>query len=175
MDHLLEQLISGDFRTIGASNHVAQALQNSPEKIPQIVDHLTKGDPHLRMRCADTLEKVGANNPNLLQPYKHHLLSVAQTATQKEIQWHLAQIISYLELSKHESTQAYQILSNYYHTTSSNIVKVFSLTTLSKLQLDSSSQAQVNKLINAAKKSSIPSLKARAKKLTTVIAKTHDE
>lgn len=67
----LQRLLSGgDRRSIGAANQVVPMVLAEPALVAQVFAGFTSDDPVVRMRCADVAEKVTAQQPELLQPYK---------------------------------------------------------------------------------------------------------
>jgi hypothetical protein len=50
-------------------------------------------DEALAMRASDALQKVGAKRPTLLEPYRSDLIRICQYNPQKEVQWHMAQML----------------------------------------------------------------------------------
>jgi hypothetical protein len=58
--------------------------------------------PVLRMRAADAVEKISSQKPDLLKPFKSELLGLLFETDQKELRWHLAQMIPRLPLTKKE-------------------------------------------------------------------------
>ena len=62
-------------------------------------------DPLIRMRAADALEKITADFPEYLQPFKSRLIRLTGETTQQEVKWHLAQILPRLELESDEKKE----------------------------------------------------------------------
>lgn len=133
MSHLLRKLHGGDLRSIGRSNEVVQDVLEDPALFAEVFEGLFSGDPRVRMRCADVLEKVSAQRPELLQPFKERLIHQVSQIPQQEVQWHAAQMFSYLELNRAERDAILQILLSYLDTAKSNIVKVCAMQTLTDL------------------------------------------
>ena len=70
MHPFLHTLSGGDRRSVGESNRAVLAVLECPELIGVLFQGLETPDPILRMRCADAIEKVTANRPELLLPFK---------------------------------------------------------------------------------------------------------
>ncbi|MEI7604340.1 MAG: hypothetical protein WCJ19_04955 [bacterium] len=133
MASILDQLLKGDLRTIGNSNAVVKKVLKEPSLFKELFPCLFSKDPGMRMRSADALEKISLEKPELLQPYKKLLLGKVSMINQQEVQWHLAQMFSYLELTPSEEKKVVQILFQFLDTTNSSIVRVFSIQTLADI------------------------------------------
>ncbi len=166
-DSLLYELAQGDLRTNSQVNRIVARIENNHEAFGQVFNGLYLYDKALRMRCADALEKAARNNPALLQPYKKQILHDVALIKQKEVQWHVAQMLGYLRLTQDEVVQAAAILEKFFKTSKSNIVRVNALQTLSELaRINLQIKPTVDALTEEALHSGIPSLIARAKKLS---------
>jgi hypothetical protein len=102
MSEFLKQLTGGDRRSIGKANDLAEAVIASPKLFREVMAELIHEDPVVRMRCADLAEKVSRSCAEWLQPYKWKLLAVAEGAIDKEIRWHLAQMLPRLVWTQKE-------------------------------------------------------------------------
>jgi hypothetical protein len=51
------------------------------------------------MRAADAVEKVTRQRPDLLQPWKKPILEQLSVLPEKELRWHIAQLIPRLTLT----------------------------------------------------------------------------
>jgi hypothetical protein len=162
---LLDKLSGGDRRSIGQSDQVAGLVLRRPALFPQLMHGLWHSDPLIRMRAADAAEKVSLRRPDLLQPFKGKLLRLLDEATQQELRWHLAQMVSRLRLSKHDRARAVIALRRHLADESS-IVKTFALQALTELaNADAALVPAVKGLLNAAAESGTPAMRARSRKL----------
>lgn len=66
MPGLLEKLAGGDRRSIGGSNKVVADVLRNPSLLPGVFAGLFEGDPLIRMRVADVVEKITARIRELL-------------------------------------------------------------------------------------------------------------
>jgi hypothetical protein len=163
---ILSQLAGGDMRTTGASDDVASKLVNSQELFDYVVSGLDSNDPGLRMRCSDVLEKVSRQNPKLLAPHKEALLGQLSDIDQQEVQWHVALMLPRLQLTSTERERAAKILTQYFDTSKSNIVKANALEALVELSRhDDNLNRLADRYVRKALRSFTPSLQARARKL----------
>ncbi len=158
-------LQGGDRRSIGESNQVAASILRSPQRLPELIECLWSEDPIVRMRAADTAEKVSVKRPDLLHPCKAELLGLADEATQAELRWHLALMLPRLSLTAAERGRAKSTLQRYLSDRSS-IVKTFALQGMAELAKgDVSSEAEMIDLLERACRTGTPAMKARSRKL----------
>jgi hypothetical protein len=87
------------------------------------------------MRAADAVEKITAERPEILQPYKEFLLDHVLGFEQKEVRWHVAQMLPNLALDPQERGRAVGYLIIYLEG-ESRIVQTFSLPALFDLASD---------------------------------------
>jgi hypothetical protein len=119
------------------------------------------------MRCADALAKVASKEPKLLAPFKRELLNEISVIDQQEVQWHVAEILGYVDLTPGEAIKAGKILEEYFDTSKSRIVRVNALQALVVLSRKHAFMRDAaNVRLALAAKSGIPSLAARARKLS---------
>lgn len=117
------------------------------------------------MRSADVIEKFTSKHPEYLNPYKNKLLYEISKINQKEVRWHVCQIIPRLELNTKEFDQAFILFKEYFDDNSS-IVKTFVMQALFDLaQLNKNLMPRVTSIINDCLESGSPAMKSRAKKL----------
>jgi len=129
----LAQLLSGgDRRSIGGSDIAAEEILRSPSLARALLECLFHADSRVRMRAADALEKASAQNPELLRPFKPELLGLLVEERQKEVRWHLAQMVPRLQLTPAERRRAMSALRDYLQD-SSSIVKTFAMQALTEL------------------------------------------
>ena len=134
MHRILEKLRGGDLRSIGRAAEVAAEVLAQPALLPILFDGIMDEDPRIRMRAADALEKTSASRPDLLQPFKQRILEEMSASAQKEVRWHVAQLVSRLELSAAEAERAERFLTEYLKD-SSKIVCTFSMQALCDLAM----------------------------------------
>ncbi|MCW4051546.1 MAG: hypothetical protein NWE89_17640 [Candidatus Bathyarchaeota archaeon] len=107
---ILNKLRGGDLRSIGRANEVAMEIQEDPDLFREVFNGMMESDPVVRMRCADAVEKASALNPSLFQPCKAQLLEEISRILQQEVRWHVAQMMSRLNMTESETSLAVQIL-----------------------------------------------------------------
>ena len=166
---ILKNLSGGDRRSIGKAERVVEQILKTPALLRDVVRGFTHDDPVIRMRCADVAEKVSAAHPEWLKRHKQALLSFASTVQEKEVRWHMAQMIPRLELSPSEKRRAVALLFKYLED-GSQIVKTFSMQALFEMSAaDAKLRARVIPILNDAVRNGSPAVRSRAKKLLTAI------
>ena len=165
MKSVLAKLKGGDRRSIGKSDEVAREILDRPDLIGDLIAGLLDVDRIVRMRAADAAEKVSRRRPELLQPWKQLLLDSAFASDDKELRWHLAQMLPRLQLTAPEQEQAVQMLTGYLNDKSS-IVKTFSMQALVDLAgQDEQLLEQVTPLIEQLTRTGTPAMRSRGRKL----------
>ncbi len=161
----LAKLKGGDRRSIGRSEEVVRDVEQHPALFGDLFAGLLAEDPVVRLRTADAIEKITREHPELLQPWKRQLLDAVSTSKEKEVRWHVAQILPRLQLTARERKAAVDILMGYLEDESS-IVKTFSMQALADLAgQDDGLLAQVRPLIERLTRTGTPAMRARGRKL----------
>jgi hypothetical protein len=75
MESVILKLRGGNRRSLGRSHQVVMSICRNPKVLPLILDLIVEGDPVVKMRAADAIEKATASRPGLLQPYKETILN----------------------------------------------------------------------------------------------------
>jgi len=166
----LNDLLEGtDRRSIGRANDVVALVLREPQRFPELIGYLWSDDPVLRMRAADAAEKISSQEPALLHPFKDELLGLLLEAEQKELRWHLAQMVPRFLLTRSERHRAAEALRRHLDDTSS-IVKTFALQGLAELaKADPSLASETREILEAAQRAGTPAMRARARKLLKVL------
>lgn len=166
---LVRYLQGGDLRSIAAVEKLLPLIKNQ-EDFDTLFHYLSSEDRLLAMRAAEAVEKITLQNPAFLHSHKNAILKLMEEADDKELKWHLALLISRLELSTEEISRAWGSLTKWAKSPSeSKIVRVNSIDSLYKL----STQHQLLKqelegIIQELEAENIPSLNARIRKLRRV-------
>jgi hypothetical protein len=166
---ILRELAGGDRRSIGKADGVVALILKTPALLDDVVSGFLHPDPVIRMRCADVAEKVSVAHPEWLQPHKEALLSFANTVQEKEIRWHMAQMLPRLQLSAVERRRAVALLFGSLDDPS-QIVKTCSMQALFDMsRSDSKLRARVIPILRDAVRNGSPAARSRAKRLLTAI------
>jgi len=161
-----QKLSGGDLRSIGRANEIVRFIERNPKRFGEVVLLIFEGDPIVRSRAADVIEKVSKRHPELLKSYKTVILQNLGSFTQKEVRWHIAQIISRLNLNRAQSARAVRVLFKWLNEEDSQIVKVMCLQALFDLaQKFPVFISRVKGELERQKKMGSPAVRARIRKL----------
>ncbi len=163
--NVLDKLRGGDLRSIGRSNEVARDIEKNVSLFKPVFKGLYDGDPIVRMRSADVIEKVTRDKPELLSNHTSKVISILTTAKQQEVCWHMAQIAPRLAYSPNEEKQIIKALKRYL-THKSKIVRVSAMESLANIaEKNHSILNEVIKIIKVQKATGSPAIQARGRKL----------
>lgn len=172
MHPILRKLEGGDRRSIGRSNEVAAEVLDDAGLFDTVFAGILADDPIVRMRCADAVEKITARHPEYLHPHKTRLIREVARINQKEVRWHVAQMLSRLELDRAEKRQVLAILSDYLNDRSS-IVKTFAMQSLADMaEHDRKLLPQILPHLKELTLTGTPAMKSRGKKLLARLGET---
>jgi hypothetical protein len=165
MHAILKKLAGGNRGSIGRSNEVVAQVLANPAYFPDLLAGLSSDDPLIRMRAADAVEKITAQRPDLLRPFKRKLLAIAGSSSQQEVRWHAALILPRIALTSKERAVALDILFDYLRDKSS-IVKTFAMQAIWDLAAtDPKLKAQIIPLIEELTLVGTAAMRARGRKL----------
>ena len=169
MNPILKKLEGGDLRSIGNADEVAVEAEKDPSILKILLSEgIFSQDPVVRARSADAAEKVGRKKPECIQPFKMLILNKASKINQKEVRWHVAQMLSCLTLNNSERRKAEELLFTWVDSDDkSSIVKVFSLQALADLATqDKEIVERLHAKLEETLRTGSPALKSRSRKLT---------
>jgi HEAT repeat protein len=162
---IAEMLSGGDRRSPGRSGEAVALVEEKPELFAEVVECLWHEDPVVRMRAADAMEKATVCAPELLRPFKRELLGLMEEATQQEVRWHLALMVSRLALTAAERRRAVAALRTYLEDRSS-IVKTFAMQGLADLAVqDGTLREETVELLRVLTRTGTAAMRARGRKL----------
>lgn len=166
----IEKLLQeGDLRSAGNSEKVVTMVLKQPELFKDVINAILTDHAPTRMRATDAIEKITRENPALLAPYKKTFLKDIATIEQKEVRWHLAQILPRLKLTVKERQQVYDLMIQFLED-DSRIVKTFAMQALTDLAAqDVRYKEPVIKLVTRLLKTGAPSMQSRGKKLLVTL------
>src|SRR5690242_8322383 len=119
------------------------------------------------MPAADVIEKVTLSKPEYLNNHKEEIIALSDRAKNKELMWHLAQLLSRLKLNKKELEKVWTTLSLWaLDKLNSRIVRVCSIQSLYDLSNHQPDlMTSFLQMIEQVKKENIPSLNARIRRI----------
>lgn len=92
-------LAGGDRRSIGRADEVAASVLDGSMEVDGLFEAMFDDDAIVRMRAADALEKVSAQRPEWLHPFRERWLARLPDVRQMEVRWHTAQMLPRLRLT----------------------------------------------------------------------------
>lgn len=149
---------------------MVKIVRRRPALFPALIKGMYHEDKLVRMRAADAVEKPTLTNPGWLRPFKRRLIALAACAEQKELRWHLAQMLPRLELSRRDRMVVAAIFRGYLQD-QSRIVKTFAMQGLPDLAMqDPGLRNSIRPLISSLTKTGSLSMKSRGQKLMLQLA-----
>jgi len=160
-----QMLSGGDLRSIGQSNAVSVIVAGQGD-FDAVFKLLFDPDRIVVMRSADAIEKITQRHPEYLSKHIREILEISERATNKELVWHLAQLISRLHMEPKEFTRGVILLKSWLiNKNNSRIVRANAIESLYKMARgDNELKKGLEKLIARVRLENIPSLNARIKK-----------
>jgi len=112
--------------------------------------------------------------PEFLIPHKKVILRVASVSVQQEVRWHMAQMLPRLPLTRRQIREVFSLLLVYLEDRSV-IVRVCALQAAFELsRKDLSLRDPVRELVEISCRSGAPALRARGRKLLSLIKGVQD-
>lgn len=165
MDKIEKLLSIGDLRTVGKSEEVIKLVLANPGLFDNVVNSILSDNSGTRMRAADVVEKISIDHPDWLKPYKKLFLSEIVDIDQKEVKWHIAQILPRFRLTQREREKVFNLMFNYLDD-KSQIVKTFAMQALTDIAMqDIAYIDRVRTIVHNLMENGAPSQKSRGKKL----------
>ncbi len=159
----LEKLLSGgDLRSIGNSNSIVPEIKNQND-FDELFTLLFHSDRVIVMRAADAIEKISLTSPQYLNHHKNEIFQLCSTAKNKELRWHLAQLLPRLPFQGRDFDSAWSILSAWVmNKANSKIVRVNALQGLFEIsKLEPKFNKDFQLILIELEKENVPSLNAR--------------
>jgi hypothetical protein len=170
----LRTAIRQPFGSIGASEEVVADVIRDPTLFDVVFGGMLGEDPLVRMRCADTVEKITATHPEYLRPYKEKLISQVAGVEQQEVRWYVAQMLPRLDLNADERAATFSVLLGYLNDPS-RIVKTCAMQALADLAgNDASLQPRVIDLLEDLTRTGSPAMQSRGTKLLDRLRRSAD-
>ena len=163
-------LIGKDLRRVRQNSIVVTSVRDQASFDELFTLALSHERP-LVMRAIDAVEKVTKKHPEFLFPHKVQLLSIMKSADHKELKWHIAKLISRLQLSSDEARDVSHLLIYWaLNRNESKIVRVNALQGLFELsETNTYLTAEFLRIMSVMEGELIPSIQARIRKLKSLI------
>ncbi len=165
MKNYYDKLKGGDLRSIGRVDEVVSEIKDQQD-FDILFQGLFHTDRTVVMRTADAIEKITLRNPSYLASHKKDLIQACLKDSPIELKWHLALLVSRVQLTPLELKKVWQRLTDWAQDKNeSKIVRVNSLQGLFDLSgKNSILKMDFDRMISGLKEENIPSLKARIKR-----------
>jgi len=98
--------VGGKTNSLGRAEEVMAAVLADKSKLSELYQCIFADDPWVRMRAADSLEKICRAHPDWVESYMDKILQDWASTSQPSIQWHLAQILAEVHLSDGQRERA---------------------------------------------------------------------
>jgi hypothetical protein len=171
-ENILDKLENGDRRSIGRVDEVVADVLADPDLFDTLFRGILASDPLVRMRAADAVEKISADHPERLRPYKRTLIEQVAGIEQQEVRWHVAQMLPRLDWSQEEQAVIVEILLGYLDD-ESKIVKTFTMQALADFAArDANLRPRVVGLLRELTATGSPAMKSRGRKLLARLERT---
>jgi hypothetical protein len=168
---ILDKLKGGDRRSIGRVSEVVADVLDDPALFDAVFHGIFDKDLIVRMRAADAIEKITADHPEYLLPYRKDLIERVAYIDQQEVRWHVAQMLPRVEWSEEERTAIVRILLGYLGD-ESKIVKTFTMQALANFaERDAGLRPRVVELLEKLIETGSPAMKSRGRKLLARLRK----
>lgn len=173
MPTIYDLLKGNDLRSIGKANEVVDLITSDPELFDEVFEGIFHEDKVIRARCADAVEKVAKKFPEYVQRKKAVILKNLNSFKQKEVIWHIAQILGYIKLTGKETDKIFIHLIRWLNSSDSIIVKVSCMQTLAEFaRRDAKLLKAVRDEIEKQMISGAPAVKARGRHLLADFGKS---
>ena len=174
MNPILKKLTGTDRRSTGRSDEVVAEVLADPTLFDAVFEGMLADDPVLRMRAADAVEKITAQHPEYLRPYKSKLIGQVARIDQQEVRWHVAQMFSRLDLRRAERRRVADLLAEYLQD-ESKIVKTFSMQALADIaEQDADLRPSILMQLQELTRTGSPAMQSRGRKLLARLARMFD-
>jgi len=162
-------LKGGDLRSIGKANKIVTMVKTQND-FDNLFIGLTDSDRKVVMRTADAIEKITLDKSDYLQKHKTKLLKLCHIAKQIELKWHLALLVSRLNMTDKELGTIWDRLTMWAtDRKESKIVRVNSIQGLFNLLKYKPELLQdFNLTLTEIEKEKIPSINARIRRIKNI-------
>ena len=166
MNNLITYLKGGDLRSIAEVDKVV-SLVKTQDDFDNLFQYLYSKNRLVVMRAADAIEKISLKKPEFLKGYNQELINLVEKAIDKELKWHLALIVSRLDLDINELGIIWDKLTKWAtDKKESKIVRVNSIQSLFDLKKKNKKLIRDFELtVQEIGAENIPSINARLRKL----------
>lgn len=162
---ILAMLAGGDRRSEGRADEVVVWVLAHPAGFAELIEGLRSEDPVVLMRAADAVEKVSRSHPAWLKPYRRALLEEWSAIEEKDVRWHVAQMLPRLQWTAGQRRRVFDVLQGYLKDPSS-LVRTCAMQALVELVADDpAGRAAVRRRVQQLVRTGTPAMRARGRQL----------
>ena len=162
---IAQRLIGGDRRSLGAADAVASDVLRNNERFGELFEAMLHEDSVVRMRASDAVEKLTRARPDLLVPYRKRLIDEVGRIGQREVRWHVAQMLPRIRLDVKDRSRAIALLESYLDEESA-IVVASAISALGDYALeDARLRRRITPTLERLSRSESPAIAVRAKRI----------
>lgn len=121
-DHLRAALSGGARSSIGNADNVIRDSLKDPLLLKEVYGLFLDDDPVVAMRASYVAMRVAESSPDSVKPYGDELMKSLELYVEKEVRWHVPQLLTRLDLTPQQRARAYEIVMNWAETDPSKIV-----------------------------------------------------
>lgn len=129
MSKIIELLSGGSITSIGSANEVIDMVRKYPKLSEDVFNLFLDKDPVVAMRSSYVFMKLSKSDRDLILPFKSLIINNLGKYIQKEVRWHIPQILLVMDLPDQEKEKSYNSMMNWAEGKDGNIVVYYSLET----------------------------------------------
>lgn len=127
MSKIIKLLSGGKITSIGSADEVIEMIKENPKVLGEVFPLFLDQDPVVAMRSSYVFMKLSKSDRDLILPFKSLIINNLGKYIQKEVRWHIPQILLVMDLSDQEKEKSYNTLMNWAEGKDGNIVVYYSL------------------------------------------------
>ncbi len=176
MSKIIHLLSGGSITSTGNADVVIQLVQDNPKLLGDVFQLFLDKDPVVAMRSSYVFMKLSKSDRDLILPFKSLIINNLGKYIQKEVRWHIPQILLVMDLSDQEKEKSYNTLMNWAECNDGNIVVYYSLEAAFKIaKLQSHLLANFIPRLKKINKTDAKIVKNRCKKIAASLKVKLDE
>ena len=127
MSKIKDLLSGGKITSAGKADEVVEIVKKNPNIAEEVFSLFLDKDPIVAMRSSYVFMKLSKSDSEIIIPFKSRIIKNIEKFTQKEVRWHIPQILLVMDLSGVEAEKTYKKLMEWAEGKDGNIVVYYSL------------------------------------------------
>lgn len=132
MSAIIQKLLGGEGYPIGRISEVAEAVMQNPDLFREVFAGMFVNHADLSVRCADVIERVSAQQPELLDPFKLDLFKLAHETQDHALRWQVVLLLPRLWLVPEDYDAVFEVFDLYLQD-ENEVVRMYSMEALARL------------------------------------------